>query len=48
MKNRFNQLTSKEWLAFQKSWFKAESEEKFYRESPSGPRPPGLSLRDAA
>ena len=25
MKNRFNRLTSKEWLPFQKSWFKFES-----------------------
>jgi DNA modification methylase len=28
MKNRFNRLTSKEWLPFQKSWFRYESDEK--------------------
>jgi DNA modification methylase len=28
--NRFNRLTSKEWLPFQKSWFKFESDEKMY------------------
>ncbi|MFN2394763.1 MAG: DNA methyltransferase [Bacteroidales bacterium] len=27
MKNRFNRLTSKEWLPFQKSWFRYESDE---------------------
>lgn len=30
MKNRFNRLTSKEWLPFQKSWFRFESTEKLY------------------
>ncbi len=28
MKNRFNRITSKEWLPFQKSWFRYESDEK--------------------
>jgi DNA modification methylase len=31
MKNRFNRLTSKEWLPFQKSWFRYESDEKLLR-----------------
>lgn len=33
MKNRFNRLTSKEWLPFQKSWFKYDSEEKLLAEN---------------
>ncbi|MBK8627726.1 MAG: hypothetical protein IPN86_19835 [Saprospiraceae bacterium] len=33
MVNRFNRLTSKEWLPFQKSWFRYESEEKLYVEN---------------
>ncbi len=33
MKNRFNRLTSKEWLPFQKSWFKFESNAKLLREN---------------
>ena len=33
MKNRFNRLTSKEWLPFQKSWFKESSDEILYREN---------------
>lgn len=33
MKNRFNRLTSKEWLPFQKSWFNIETDEKLYRDS---------------
>lgn len=33
MKNRFNRLTSKEWLPFQKSWFRFESDEKLYLEN---------------
>ena len=33
MKNRFNRLTSKEWLPFQKSWFKYSNDEKLYREN---------------
>lgn len=33
MKNRFNRLTSKEWLPFQKSWFKESSDETLYREN---------------
>jgi len=33
MKNRFNRLTSKEWLPFQKSWFKESSDELLYREN---------------
>lgn len=33
MKNRFNRLTSKEWLPFQKSWFRFESNEKLYLEN---------------
>ena len=31
MKNRFNRLTSKEWLPFQKSWFKYSNDETLYR-----------------
>ena len=30
MKNKFNLLTSKEWLPFQKSWFKTTSDEALY------------------
>jgi DNA modification methylase len=30
--NRFNRLSSKEWLPFQKSWFRVDSDEKFYRD----------------
>jgi DNA modification methylase len=33
LKNRFNRLTSKEWLPFQKSWFKYDSEEKLFTEN---------------
>ena len=33
MKNRFNRLTSKEWLPFQKSWFRYESDEKLMTEN---------------
>ena len=33
MKNRFNNLNSKEWLPFQKSWFKYTNLEKLYREN---------------
>lgn len=33
MKNRFNRLTSKEWLPFQKSWFRFNTEEKLHAES---------------
>jgi DNA modification methylase len=33
MKNRFNRLISKEWLPFQKSWFRYESEEKLLTEN---------------
>lgn len=33
VKNRFNGLTSKEWLPFQKSWFRFESVEKLYRDN---------------
>ncbi len=33
MKNRFNNLTSKEWLPFQKSWFKYSNLENLYREN---------------
>ncbi|KAA6340374.1 hypothetical protein EZS27_011749 [termite gut metagenome] len=33
MENRFNRLTSKEWLPFQKSWFKVDTDEKFYKEN---------------
>jgi len=33
MKNRFNRLTSKEWLPFQKSWFKYSTDEALYREN---------------
>lgn len=33
MKNRFNNLTSKEWLPFQKSWFMYENQEKLYRDN---------------
>lgn len=32
MKNRFNRLTSKEWLPFQKSWFKYKDDYHLYRE----------------
>jgi DNA modification methylase len=30
MKNKFNNLTSKEWLPFQKSWFRYEDDNKLY------------------
>ncbi len=33
MENRFNNLTSKEWLPFQKSWFKFEDWSKLYNEN---------------
>ena len=32
MKNRFNRLTSKEWLPFQKSWFRYDGTEQLYSE----------------
>lgn len=32
-RNRFNRLTSKEWLPFQKSWFRFQGYEKLYREN---------------
>jgi len=32
MKNRFNNITSKEWLPFQKSWFKFENNEILYNQ----------------
>ncbi|MFV0392102.1 MAG: DNA methyltransferase [Paludibacteraceae bacterium] len=33
MKNKFNRLTSKEWLPFQKSWFRFKSTETLYEEN---------------
>jgi len=33
MKNKFNRLTSKEWLPFQKSWFKYTGDEELYRQN---------------
>jgi DNA modification methylase len=33
MKNRFNKLSSKEWLPFQKSWFKFHDWKKVYKEN---------------
>lgn len=33
MKNRFNNLTSKEWLPFQKSWFRFAGHEDLYRKN---------------
>lgn len=33
MKNKFNRLTSKEWLPFQKSWFKYSNREELYKEN---------------
>lgn len=33
MKNKFNLLSSKEWLPFQKSWFRFETDEKLYSEN---------------
>jgi DNA modification methylase len=33
MKNKFNQITSKEWLPFQKSWYKVSSIENLYRDT---------------
>ncbi len=33
MKNRFNNIDSKEWLPYQKSWFKYSSDEELYRKS---------------
>ncbi|MBC7885360.1 MAG: site-specific DNA-methyltransferase [Saprospiraceae bacterium] len=33
MKNRFNRLTSKEWLPFQKSWFRYDTDEKLFKEN---------------
>ncbi len=33
MKNRFNNLTSKEWLPFQKSWFRYSGDEDLYRQN---------------
>lgn len=33
MKNRFNLLTSKEWLPFQKSWFRYLNDEKLYEDN---------------
>jgi DNA modification methylase len=33
MKNRFNNIDSKEWLPFQKSWFRYKTDEELYRKS---------------
>ncbi len=33
MKNRFNRLTSKEWLPFQKSWFRYTGDENLFRQN---------------
>ena len=33
MINRFNRLTSKEWLPFQKSWFKYQSDHQLYKDN---------------
>lgn len=33
MKNRFNNLTSKEWLPFQKSWFKYTNDYELYKQN---------------
>jgi DNA modification methylase len=33
MKNKFNALSSKEWLPFQKSWFRYKNREELYREN---------------
>lgn len=33
MKNKFNRLTSKEWLPFQKSWFRYTGKRDLYREN---------------
>lgn len=33
MKNRFNLISSKEWLPFQKSWFRYENDEKLYKDN---------------
>ena len=33
MKNRFNNLTSKEWLPFQKSWFKYTTDYELYKQN---------------
>jgi DNA modification methylase len=33
MQNRFNRLTSKEWLPFQKSWFRFKGTEELYEEN---------------
>ena len=33
MKNKFNLISSKEWLPFQKSWFRYEDDERLYREN---------------
>lgn len=33
MKNKFNLLTSKEWLPFQKSWLKVTSDDSLYKEN---------------
>lgn len=33
MKNRFNRLTSKEWLPFQKSWFRYSTDESLYQKN---------------
>jgi len=33
MKNKFNKITSKEWLPFQKSWYRFESTKKLYKDT---------------
>ena len=33
MKNKFNKITSKEWLPFQKSWYRLESTKKLYKDT---------------
>ena len=33
MKNKFNLISSKEWLPFQKSWFRYEDDERLYRDN---------------
>ncbi|MBR5167224.1 MAG: site-specific DNA-methyltransferase [Salinivirgaceae bacterium] len=33
MKNKFNLITSKEWLPFQKSWFRFDNDERLYRDN---------------
>ncbi len=33
MKNRFNNIDSKEWLPYQKSWFKIDTDDELYRKT---------------